>query len=41
MLKLLKLYSNKETKGFQYLYDIDNPADFLFSPVGTWQATSW
>ena len=36
MLKLLKPFCEKETKGYQYLYDIDNPTDFLFSPSGTW-----
>ena len=36
MLKLLKPFCEKETKGYQYLYDIDNPTDFLFSPAGTW-----
>jgi len=36
MLELLKPFCEKETKGYQYLYDIDNPTDFLFSPAGTW-----
>jgi hypothetical protein len=36
MLKLLEPFCKKETKGHQYLYDIDNPIDFLFSPAGTW-----
>ena len=36
MLKLLDPFCEKETKGYQYLYDIDNPTDFLFSPAGTW-----
>lgn len=36
MLKLLQPFCEKETKGHQYLYDIDNPTDFLFSPAGTW-----
>ena len=36
MLKLLESFCEKETKGHQYLYDIDNPTDFLFSPAGTW-----
>ncbi|MFT4533979.1 MAG: hypothetical protein ACI9P5_001331 [Saprospiraceae bacterium] len=36
MLKLLEPFCNKETKGHQYLYEIDNPTDFLFSPAGTW-----
>ncbi|WP_299432018.1 hypothetical protein [uncultured Aquimarina sp.] len=36
ILKLLEPFCEKETKGYQYLYDIDNPTDFLFSPAGTW-----
>jgi hypothetical protein len=36
MLKLLEPFCEKETKGYQFLYDVDNPTDFLFSPAGTW-----
>ena len=36
MLKLLEPFCKKESKAYQYLYDIDNPIDFLFSPAGTW-----
>ena len=36
MLNLLEPFCLKETKGYQYLYDLDNPTDFLFSPAGTW-----
>ena len=36
MVRLLEPFCNKETKGFGYLYDIDNPIDFLFSPAGSW-----
>jgi len=36
MLKILEPFCEKETKGYQYLYDIDNPTEFLFSPAGTW-----
>lgn len=35
MLKILEPFCMKETKGYQYLYEIDNPTDFLFSPAGT------
>ena len=35
MLKLIEPFCNKESKSFQYLYDIDNPTDFIFSPSGT------
>jgi hypothetical protein len=36
MVLLLEPFCKKETKGFQWLYDIDTPTDFLFSPSGTW-----
>ena len=36
MLELLEPFCKKETKGYKYLYEIDNPTDFLFSPAGTW-----
>jgi len=36
MLSLLDPFCKKETKAYQWLYDIDNPIDFLFSPAGTW-----
>lgn len=36
MLTLIEPFCNKDTKSHQYLYDIDNPIDFLFSPAGTW-----
>ena len=36
MISLLEPFCNKETKGYQWLYDIDHEIDFLFSPAGTW-----
>ena len=36
MITLLEPFCTKETKGYQYLYDLDSPTDFLFSPAGTW-----
>lgn len=36
MVDLLQPFCVKETKGYQWLYDIDNEIDFLFSPGGTW-----
>lgn len=36
MVDLLAPFCLKETKGYQWLYDIDNEIDFLFSPGGTW-----
>ena len=35
MLKLIEPFCNKEAKSYQYLYDIENPTDFLFTPSGT------
>lgn len=34
MLKLIEPFCSKETKSFQYLYDVDNLTDFVFSPSG-------
>jgi hypothetical protein len=31
MLKLLEPFCNKESKGYEWLYDIDTPIGFLFS----------
>ncbi len=36
MYLLLAPFCLRETKGYQWLYDIDNETDFLFSPGGTW-----
>lgn len=36
MLTLLEPFCHKDSRSHQYLYDIDNPIDFLFSPSGTW-----
>jgi len=36
MIDLLEPFCKKNSKGHQYLYDLDNPNDFLFSPAGTW-----
>jgi hypothetical protein len=36
MVSLLNPFCKKETKGYQWLYDIDSSTDFLFSPGGTW-----
>jgi hypothetical protein len=36
MIALLMPFCTKETKGHQYLYDVDSLTDFLFSPSGTW-----
>ena len=36
MVQLLEPFCQKESRGYQYLYDIDNPTDLLFSPTATW-----
>jgi hypothetical protein len=36
MIGLLEQFCNKETKGYQFLYDVDSQIDFLFSPAGSW-----
>lgn len=36
MIILLEPFCTKTTQGHQYLYDLDNPIDFLLAPVGTW-----
>lgn len=36
MLLLLEPFCHRETKGYQFLYDVDSLTDFLFSPGGTW-----
>ena len=35
LLNLIEPFCEKDTRGYQYLYDIDNPTDFLFAPSGT------
>jgi len=36
MIKLLEPFCKKESVTYQWLYDVDNITDFLFSPAGTW-----
>ncbi len=36
MLDLIEPFCKKNAKSHQFLYDIDNPIDFLFAPAGTW-----
>ncbi|MFA9392365.1 MAG: hypothetical protein ACERKD_21320 [Prolixibacteraceae bacterium] len=36
MLKLMAPFCQKETRAHQFLYDLDIPTDFLFSPAGSW-----
>ena len=33
MLNLIEPFCHKESKGFQYLYEVDNPTDLLFVPA--------
>lgn len=35
LIDLLEPFCKKETKSFQYLYDIDTPIDLLFSPYAS------
>jgi hypothetical protein len=35
MAKLLVPFCEKESKGYQYLYDVDNPTDLLFCPTAS------
>ncbi len=36
MVFLMEPFCDKETNGYQRLYNIDTPIDFLFSPGGSW-----
>jgi hypothetical protein len=36
MVFLMEPFCDKETDGYQWLYDLDTPIDFLFSPGGSW-----
>jgi hypothetical protein len=36
MVKLLEPFCLKESRGYQYLYDVDTPTDLLFSPTASW-----
>jgi hypothetical protein len=35
MIDLITPFCNKASRGYQYLYDIDNPIDLLFSPTAS------
>ena len=36
LIALVLPFCTKKSIGHQFLYDIDTPTDFLFSPGGTW-----
>ena len=36
IINLIEPFCKKESRSFQYLYDIDNPTDLLFSPTASW-----
>ena len=36
MIYLLEPFCMTDSSGYQWLYDIDTPIEFLFSPDGTW-----
>jgi hypothetical protein len=35
MVALIEPFCLKESKGYQYLYDVDNPTDLLFCPTAS------
>jgi hypothetical protein len=37
MIKLIEPFCKKESRGHQYLYDVDTPTDLLFCPSATAQ----
>ncbi|MBN1251474.1 MAG: hypothetical protein JXR51_02805 [Bacteroidales bacterium] len=37
MLTLINPFCEKETKAYQYLYDVDSLIDLIFSPSGSWE----
>ena len=37
IIEALEPFCNKETLGYKWLYDIDNPIDLLYSPAGTYE----
>ncbi len=36
MVELIEPFCYKETKSYQFLYELDILTDFLFSPAGSW-----
>ncbi len=36
MVALIEPFCKKESRGYQYLYDVDTPTDLLFSPTASW-----
>jgi hypothetical protein len=36
MITLIEPFCKKESRGYQYLYDVDCPTDLLFSPTASW-----
>lgn len=36
IINLIEPFCKKESRSYQYLYDIDNPTDLLFSPTASW-----
>jgi hypothetical protein len=36
MINLIEPFCKKESRGYQYLYDVDCPNDLLFSPTASW-----
>ncbi len=36
MIRLIEPFCNKDINGYQWLYDLDNEIEFLFSSGGSW-----
>jgi hypothetical protein len=36
IIKLCEPFCQNKSRGYRWLYDLDTPIDFLFSPHGTW-----
>ena len=36
MIQLIEPFCKKESRGYQFLYDVDNPTDILFFPTASW-----
>ncbi len=36
IIKLCEPFCQNKSRGFRWLYELDTPIDFLFSPHGTW-----
>lgn len=37
IIQFIEPFCKKDIKAYKLLYELDNPTDFLYSPVGTWE----